>query len=71
MLTATQCKMGRAALGWGVRELASAADISANTVTRFETGKNANASTLKLIRQALEAQGVRFNEDGSVLPPLG
>jgi transcriptional regulator with XRE-family HTH domain len=30
--------------------LAEAAGISANTVTRFESGKNANASTPRLIR---------------------
>ena len=68
MLTATQCKMARAALDWGVRELADAAGLNVNTVTRFESGKKANASTRKLIRQALEAAGVRFIDDG-VFPP--
>jgi transcriptional regulator with XRE-family HTH domain len=61
--------MARAALDWGVRDLAQAADITANTVARFESGKKSNASTVRLIRQAFEAAGVRFSEDGSVLPP--
>ena len=69
MLTPTQCKMARAALDWGVRELAAAADINVNTVTRFESGKKANVSTQKLIKQAFEAVGVQFTNDDGVIPP--
>jgi transcriptional regulator with XRE-family HTH domain len=61
--------MGRAALGWGVRELAEAAGVSANTIARFEGGKKANPATLKVIKQAFEAAGVRFNDQGGVDPP--
>ena len=64
-----QIRMARAALGWGVRDLGEAAGISANKVSRIEGGKPANSATLKVIRQAFEAAGVKFNEDGSVLPP--
>jgi transcriptional regulator with XRE-family HTH domain len=64
MLTATQCKMARAALDWGVRELADAAGINVNTVTRFESGKKANVSTQKLIRQACETAGLVFIAGG-------
>ena len=32
---AVQCKMARAALGWGVRDLATAAQVSTQTVTRL------------------------------------
>jgi transcriptional regulator with XRE-family HTH domain len=61
--------MARAALGWGVRDLAKAADIAANTVFRFENGRNEpNTLTLKAMRQAFEAAGVRF-EGGGVFPP--
>ena len=69
MITATQCKMARAALDWGVRDLAKAADVSANTVARFESGKKSNASTVKLIQRALEEAGVRFLDDGGIVPP--
>jgi transcriptional regulator with XRE-family HTH domain len=61
MITATQCKMARAALGWGVRDLALRAKIAPNTVARFETGKSEpNASTLTMMRQAFEADGIEF-----------
>jgi len=60
MLTPTQCKMARIALDWGVRELADATGLNVNTVSRFESGKKANATTPKLIRQAFEAAGVLF-----------
>jgi DNA-binding XRE family transcriptional regulator len=53
--------MARAALGWGVRDLAKAADIAANTVFRFENGRNEpNTLTPKAIKQAFEAAGLLF-----------
>jgi transcriptional regulator with XRE-family HTH domain len=53
--------MARAALGWGIRDLAKAADIAANTVFRFENGRNEpNTLTLKAMRQAFEAAGLIF-----------
>jgi transcriptional regulator with XRE-family HTH domain len=61
--------MARAALGWGVRDLAKQARISANTVARFEAGKAANASTITMIQQAFEGAGVRFTDTGGVEPP--
>lgn len=69
MLTATQCKMARAALGWGMKELAEASGVSANTIDRFENGRAAPIpANLKALRQAFEAAGVRFTERG-VEPP--
>ena len=69
MLTFTQCRMARAALNWSTKDLGEAAGVSSNTVSRFESGKPAIPATLKAMRQAFEAAGVRFNEDGSVLAP--
>jgi transcriptional regulator with XRE-family HTH domain len=63
--------MARAALGWGIRTLADKAGVTANTVSRFENGAKANASTIKLIRQTFEAAGVRFTDDGGIVPPKG
>jgi transcriptional regulator with XRE-family HTH domain len=60
--------MARAALNWSTRDLAKAAGVSSNTVSRFESGKPAIPATLKTIRQAFEAAGVRF-ESGGVFPP--
>ena len=55
-----QLKMARAAVGWGVRELAKQAGITANTVTRIENGGDAKQSTLNALQTALEAAGVEF-----------
>jgi transcriptional regulator with XRE-family HTH domain len=55
-----QLRMARAAVGWGVRELAKKAGITANTVTRIENGADAKQSTIDKLRRALEAAGVEF-----------
>nr|WP_211110028.1 helix-turn-helix transcriptional regulator [Acuticoccus mangrovi] len=57
--------MARAGLGWGVRELAAEAGVTANTVTRIEKGGDAKQSTLQAIQRALEAAGVQFVSDES------
>jgi len=69
MISNVQCRMARAALGWSVKDLANKAHVGATTVIRFEGGKPANASTLTLIRQAFEAAGVKFLDDGGIVPP--
>jgi len=62
--------MARAALGWGVRDLASNAKISANTIVRFENGHHVpHPATLQVIRLAFEAEGIRFTDDGGIIPP--
>ena len=62
MITGLQIRMARAALRWGVRDLAAAAKVSPATVTRIEGegDAQANAATLAAIRTALEAAGVEF-----------
>jgi len=55
-----QLKMARAALGWGVRELAKKAGVTANTVSRIENGSDAKQSTIEALQAALEAAGVEF-----------
>ena len=55
-----QLKMARAAVGWGVRELAKKAGVTANTVTRIENGADAKQSTMDRLQQALEGAGVEF-----------
>jgi len=53
--------MARAALGWGIRDLAARANISATTVTRFENGlSEPNKLTLLAMQRALEDGGVEF-----------
>ena len=60
MISPLQVRMARAALGWGVRELGVKAGISANTVSRFETGGGAMVETLIQIQTALEKAGIVF-----------
>ena len=59
-MTPTQCRMARAALEWRAADLARAANVGANTVNRFETGRDARISTVEKLRSALEAAGVVF-----------
>jgi|ERR1019366_7333098 transcriptional regulator with XRE-family HTH domain len=55
-----QCRMARAALGLGVRELAAAAKVSIDTVARFERGDELKERTIEALQRALEAAGVEF-----------
>jgi len=55
--------MARAALGWGVRDLAAAAKVSVDTVARFERGEALRERTVEDIRRALETAGVEFIDE--------
>ena len=59
-LSAAQCRMARAGLELGVRDLAKAAAVSTNTISRLEGGEALQPRTLAAIRTALEAAGVEF-----------
>jgi DNA-binding XRE family transcriptional regulator len=59
-LSPEQCRMARAALSLGVRDLAVLAKVSPTTITRLERGEGAYPRTLAAIRTALEAAGVEF-----------
>lgn len=58
-----QSRMARAAIDMGVREAASAAKVSTQTITRFEKGEELRERTADDIRRAYEEKGVRFIED--------
>jgi transcriptional regulator with XRE-family HTH domain len=62
-MKAIQLKMARAAVGWGVRELAEKASVTANTVTRIENGADAKQSTMDRLQEALEVAGVEFIDE--------
>ena len=55
-----QCRMARAALQLGVRELAQIARVSPTTITRLERGESLHPRTVEAVRAALEAGGVEF-----------
>lgn len=62
-MTPAQCRMARSGLSIGVRELAEAAGVSTNTITRFEKGEILKPRTINAIKGALEAAGVTFTSD--------
>jgi predicted transcriptional regulator len=68
-LLTVQCRMARAALAWGVRDLAGAAKVSAHTVARFERGEALRRSTVRAIRTALEDAGCEFICEDDVSGP--
>jgi hypothetical protein len=68
-LLTVQCRMARAALAWGVRDLAGAARVSADTVARFERGKALRPGTVRAIRIALEDAGCEFIREDDVSGP--
>ncbi len=47
----------------GVRELASAAKVSTDTVARFERGEELKERTLEALQRALEQAGIEFLEE--------
>jgi transcriptional regulator with XRE-family HTH domain len=55
--------MARAALGMGVRELAAAAKVSADTVARFERGEDLKQRTVDALQRALEAAGIKLIDE--------
>ena len=60
-MTSAQCRMARAAIEMGVRELAEAAKVSTNTVTRFERRRGAaRAPTVDACSAAPKCAGVEF-----------
>jgi hypothetical protein len=52
--------MARTALAWGIRDLAEAADVSHDTVVRFERGEELKDRTVAAMQDALERGGVEF-----------
>jgi transcriptional regulator with XRE-family HTH domain len=60
MITRSQLRMARAALGWGVRELGQHAGVAGNTVSRYENGMGTTVATLSQVQRVLEEEGVIF-----------
>ncbi len=63
MVTREQVKMARAAMGWGVRDLAAKIGVAANTISRFENGSDAYGETLRKIRRAFEDEGIIYIDE--------
>jgi transcriptional regulator with XRE-family HTH domain len=63
ILRPIQCKMARAALGMGVRELAAGAKVSVDTVARFERGEELRERTVEALQRTLEAAGITLIDE--------
>jgi transcriptional regulator with XRE-family HTH domain len=63
ILQPIQCRMARAALDMGVRELAAAAKVSVDTVARFERGEELKERTIEALQRALEAAGIKLIDE--------
>ena len=59
-MTPLQCRMARAALGLSIRDLAAAAGMHHPTISNFENGGDAYASTINKLQSVLEERGVLF-----------
>jgi len=59
-MNAAQCRMARAALLLGVREVAELAKVAPSTITRLEAGEDLKPRTVEAVRRALEEAGVEF-----------
>lgn len=69
-----QCRMARVALGWTLDALAAACGVNRTSILRFEQQKSRpHPRNARAIRQALEAAGIRFIDEGEfaggVVPP--
>jgi transcriptional regulator with XRE-family HTH domain len=60
IMSPAQCRMARAGLGLGVLELAKLANISTNTIVRFERGEKLKESTIHQIKTIFEAAGIEL-----------
>ena len=58
-----QCKMARAALGLGLRDLAAKAGVSPDAVFRLEKGEALHQRTGIAIHEALEDAGIVFIDE--------
>ncbi|AIB11883.1 hypothetical protein ABAZ39_07695 [Azospirillum argentinense] len=58
-----QCKLARTALGWGVRDVASATGMSPNTIVRFERGERMRDRTVAELRTLFESNGLEFIDE--------
>ena len=65
-MTPSQSRMARAALKIGVIDVAKAAKVSTNTITRFEAGEALRERTVDDLKRAYEGLGIQFLDEGDV-----
>jgi DNA-binding transcriptional regulator YiaG len=67
-----QCRAARAWLGWSQQALATRAEVGLSTVKDFENGsRKPIANNRNALQGALEAAGIRFDNDPKGGHPIG
>nr|WP_306839073.1 helix-turn-helix transcriptional regulator [Neorhizobium huautlense] len=59
-MNSVQCRLARTALNWNSDRLAEFANVSTQTVKRFERGEELRQSTVAKIQKAFEDAGIEF-----------
>lgn len=59
-MNAAQCRMARAALQIGIRDIAKMAKVAPGTISRLEAGEELKQRSVEAIRDAFERAGVAF-----------
>jgi transcriptional regulator with XRE-family HTH domain len=64
ILTPSQCRKARSALGWTMRDLRAKSNVSTDAISRLERGEKLKDRTLQDIKRAFVAAGIRFLQQG-------
>ena len=64
-MNAVQCRMARAGLDFGVRELAELSGVSASAIGRIERGGAVGRDKVAAVKAALEREGIVFLPEDS------
>jgi len=66
-VNATQARMARAGMGIGLRVVAEKIGVTPNTISRLENGSDPKVSTVNVLRQFYEGNGISFGQDGETM----
>lgn len=64
MISPQQCQAARALLGWSQADLATRAEVSRATISRFEKGDSLDLADAIAIRRVMESAAVEFLKKG-------
>ena len=62
-MTPSQCSAARGALRLTLQQLAQAAEVGVNSITRFEKGQAVDRHVIERMKAALTKSGITFLED--------
>ena len=69
-MTIAQCRMGRAALGWSLDDLAAKSGVGRRTLAKYEGGGNVLPAKVEVLRRALIDGGAVMVEQGGFVGVL-